>query len=33
MKFALSMLAGIAIGALAVHGLYAQTKPPAYVIA
>ena len=33
MKFASSMLAGIAIGALAVHGLYAQTKPPAYVIA
>jgi uncharacterized protein (DUF1330 family) len=30
---ALSMLAGIAVGALTVHGLYAQTKPPAYVIA
>ena len=28
-----SMLAGIAIGALAVQGLYAQAKPPAYVIA
>jgi uncharacterized protein (DUF1330 family) len=28
-----SMLAGIAIGAVAVQGLYAQVKPPAYVIA
>jgi uncharacterized protein (DUF1330 family) len=28
-----SMLAGIAIGALAVQGLYAQTMPPAYVVA
>jgi uncharacterized protein (DUF1330 family) len=29
----LSILAGIAIGALAVQRLYAQVKPPAYVIA
>jgi hypothetical protein len=28
-----SMLEGIAIGALAVRGLNAQAKPPAYVIA
>jgi uncharacterized protein (DUF1330 family) len=30
---ALSMLAGIAGGAVAVQGLHAQSKPPAYVIA
>jgi uncharacterized protein (DUF1330 family) len=30
---ALSMLAGITVGGLAVQGLNAQSKPPAYVIA
>ena len=30
---ALAMLTGIGLGALAVQGLYAQAKPPAYVIA
>jgi uncharacterized protein (DUF1330 family) len=30
---ALSLLAGIAVGAAAVQGLHAQTKPPAYVVA
>src|SRR5262245_44433283 len=30
---ALTLLAGVAIGALAIEGLRAQTKPPAYVIA
>jgi uncharacterized protein (DUF1330 family) len=30
---ALSMLAGIAVGAVAAQGLYAQSRPPAYVIA
>ena len=30
---ALSICAGIAIGAAAVHALHAQAKPPAYVIA
>jgi uncharacterized protein (DUF1330 family) len=30
---ALSLLAGIALGAAAVQGLHAQTKPPAYVVA
>jgi uncharacterized protein (DUF1330 family) len=29
----LSMLAGIAVGALAVQGVHAQSKPPAYVVA
>ncbi len=29
----LSMLAGVALGAIAVQGLHAQAKPPAYVIA
>jgi uncharacterized protein (DUF1330 family) len=29
---ALSVLAGAAIGALAVHGLHAQAKPPAYAV-
>jgi len=29
----LSTLAGFAIGATAIHGLHAQAKPPAYVIA
>src|SRR5262245_54823840 len=29
---ALSMLAGITVGAVAVQGLHAQSKPPAYVI-
>jgi uncharacterized protein (DUF1330 family) len=29
---ALSMLAGIGIGAVALQGLHAQAKPPAYVI-
>jgi uncharacterized protein (DUF1330 family) len=30
--FGLAMLAGIAVGAIAVQGLNAQTKPPAYVV-
>jgi uncharacterized protein (DUF1330 family) len=30
---ALSLLAGIAVGAAAVQGLHAQTKPPSYVVA
>ena len=30
---ALASLAGIGVGAVAVQGLHAQTKPPAYVIA
>jgi hypothetical protein len=30
---ALAMLAGAALGAAATHGLHAQTKPTAYVIA
>ena len=30
---ALSLMAGIALGAAAVQGLHAQTKPPAYVVA
>ncbi len=30
---ALSMLAGVAVGAAAVQALHAQAKPPAYVIA
>jgi hypothetical protein len=30
---ALSMLAGVAVGALAIQGLHAQAKPPVYVIA
>ena len=29
----LAMLAGLAVGAAAVHGVYAQAKPPAYTIA
>jgi uncharacterized protein (DUF1330 family) len=29
---ALSMLAGVAIGAIAVHGLHAQAKPKAYQV-
>jgi uncharacterized protein (DUF1330 family) len=29
---ALSMFAGIALGAVAVEGLHAQAKPPAYVV-
>jgi len=29
----LSMLAGVAIGAVAVQGLHAQSKPPVYVVA
>ena len=28
----LALLAGVAIGAFAVHGLHAQATPPAYVI-
>ena len=28
----LSLLAGVAIGAIAVQGLHAQTKPPVYVV-
>jgi uncharacterized protein (DUF1330 family) len=31
-KLALALLAGVAIGALAMKGLNAQAKPPAYVI-
>ena len=30
---ALSVLAGVVVGAAAVHALHAQAKPPAYVIA
>jgi hypothetical protein len=29
---ALTLLAGVAIGAGAVQGLYAQAKPPTYVV-
>lgn len=32
-KVAVAMLAGVAIGGLAVHGLHAQAKPPVYYIA
>jgi uncharacterized protein (DUF1330 family) len=32
-KIALALLAGVAIGAAAAHGLNAQTKPIAYVVA
>ena len=32
-KFVLTLLSGAAIGALAVHALHAQTKPPGYLIA
>jgi uncharacterized protein (DUF1330 family) len=28
----LAMLAGVAVGALAVHGLHAQAKPPVYTV-
>jgi uncharacterized protein (DUF1330 family) len=31
-KLALSVLAGAAIGAAAVHGLHAQAKPKAYIV-
>src|SRR2546425_1973257 len=31
-KMALAMLAGVALGAVAVQGLHAQAKPPVYVI-
>jgi uncharacterized protein (DUF1330 family) len=31
-KVALAMLAGVALGALAVQGLHAQAKPPLYVV-
>ena len=30
--FAFALLTGVAIGAVSVRGLYAQTKPPAYVV-
>jgi uncharacterized protein (DUF1330 family) len=30
---ALSMLAGMAVGAVAVQSLYAQAKPPVYMVA
>jgi uncharacterized protein (DUF1330 family) len=30
---ALSVVAGVALGAAAVHALHAQSKPPAYVVA
>jgi uncharacterized protein (DUF1330 family) len=29
---AFALLTGVAIGAFSVHGLYAQTKPPAYAV-
>ena len=32
-KVAVAMLAGVALGALAVQGLHAQAKPPVYYIA
>ena len=32
-KLTLAMLAGVAVGALAIQSLHAQAKPPAYVIA
>ena len=32
-KVAVAMLAGVALGALAVQGLHAQAKPPLYVVA
>lgn len=32
-KIAIALFAGIAVGALAMQGLHAQAKPPAYVIA
>jgi uncharacterized protein (DUF1330 family) len=32
-KIGLAMLAGVALGAAAVHGLHAQAKPPAYFVA
>ena len=31
-KIALALLAGAGLGAAAIHGLQAQTKPPAYVV-
>ena len=31
--FTLTFLAGAALGAAGIHGLHAQSKPPAYVIA
>jgi len=31
-KIALATLAGIGIGAAAIHELHAQAKPPAYVV-
>jgi len=31
-KFAMAMLAGVALGALAVQGLHAQVKAPVYYI-
>jgi uncharacterized protein (DUF1330 family) len=33
LKIALALLAGVAIGAVAVQGLHAQSKPPVYYIA
>jgi uncharacterized protein (DUF1330 family) len=32
-KLATAMLAGVALGALAVRGLHAQAKPPVYLVA
>lgn len=32
-KIAVGMLSGIALGALVVQALYAQTKPPVYMVA
>ena len=32
-KLTLAMLVGVAVGALAIQGLHAQAKPPAYVVA
>jgi uncharacterized protein (DUF1330 family) len=31
-KIALAMLAGTGLGAAAIHGLHAESKPPAYVV-
>ena len=31
-KIAMGMLAGVALGAAAVHGLHAQAKPKAYIV-
>lgn len=33
LKFGVAMLTGVGIGAVAIHTLHAQTKPPVYYIA